>query len=92
MRTALSTLALLLAVTALAEAQPGVLTKELLAEYTPEWTGERLPDGRPRVSDSILDRMKHVTLEEAWALIRSDPASAGLLLLADAEPRAPGAT
>ena len=69
MRTALSTLALLLAVSALAEAQPGVLTAELLAEYTAEWKGERFPDGRPKVPDSILDRMAHVTLEEAWAVV-----------------------
>jgi regulator of RNase E activity RraA len=69
MRTALLTTALLLTVTALAEAQPGVLTKELLIEYTPEWKGERFADGRPRVPDAVLDRMKKVTLEEAWAVV-----------------------
>src|SRR5687768_10442204 len=69
MRTALSAMALVLTITALAEAQPGVLTKELLVEYTPDWTGERFSDGRPKVPDAILDRMKHVTLEEAWAVV-----------------------
>src|ERR1700712_2111029 len=38
---------------------------------TPEWKGERFPDGRPKVWDSILDRMKNVTLEEAWATLRN---------------------
>ena len=51
-------------------AQPGVLTKELLVKYTPEWQGERFPDGRPKVPDGILKRMRSVTLEEAWATVR----------------------
>ena len=53
----------------LVQAQPGILTKELLIQYTPDWKGERFPDGRPKVPDSILDRMKKVTLEEAWAVV-----------------------
>jgi len=51
-------------------AQPGVLTRELLIEYTPEWKGERFPDGRPKVPDAILKRMRTVTLEEAWAVVK----------------------
>src|SRR5207244_5927870 len=51
--------------------QPGVLTKELLVRYTPDWKGERFADGRPKVSDGILKRMKSVTLEEAWAQLRT---------------------
>ena len=51
-------------------AQPGVLTRELLTKYTPEWKGERFADGRPKVPDGILKRMKSVTLEEAWAVIK----------------------
>jgi regulator of RNase E activity RraA len=51
--------------------QPGVLTRELLIQYTPDWKGERFPDGRPKVPDGILQRMKSVTLEEAWARLRT---------------------
>ena len=51
-------------------AQPGILTRELLIQYTPEWKGERFPDGRPKVPDAILKRMKTVTLEEAWAVVK----------------------
>jgi regulator of RNase E activity RraA len=69
MRRLLTAVALVLAVAAVAEAQPGVLTKELLIEYTPDWKGERFADGRPKVPDAILDRMTHVTLEEAWAVV-----------------------
>ncbi len=32
---------------------------------TGEWKGERLPDGRPKVPDAILERMKTVSAEEA---------------------------
>ena len=39
MRTAFLAVALLLAVTPLAQAQPGVLTTEQLIEHTPDWKG-----------------------------------------------------
>ena len=38
---------------------------------TPEWKGERSEDGRPKVPDDIIDRMKLVTHEEAWAVMRN---------------------
>jgi regulator of RNase E activity RraA len=56
---------------ALALAQPGILTRDLLIRYTPDWKGERFPDGRPKVPDSLLKRMRTVTLEEAWAHLRT---------------------
>jgi regulator of RNase E activity RraA len=40
---------------------------EELKLLTPEWKGERFPDGRPKVPDKILRRMKSVSVEEAWA-------------------------
>lgn len=46
------------------------ISKEELVFLTPEWKGERFPDGRPHVPDDILERMKSVTLEEAWATCR----------------------
>ncbi|MBT1701959.1 RraA family protein [Chryseosolibacter indicus] len=48
------------------------ISKEELIFLTPEWKGERYPDGRPKVSDALLDRMKRVTLEEAWAVLRNE--------------------
>jgi regulator of RNase E activity RraA len=48
------------------------ISKEELIFLTPEWKGERYPDGRPKVPDNILDRMKLVTLEEAWAVLKGD--------------------
>ena len=52
-------------------AQPGVFSKDALIEYTPQWKGERFPDGRPKVPDDILERMKDVALEEAWSVLRN---------------------
>lgn len=46
------------------------LRKEELIEYTPAWQGERFADGRPKVSDDVLDRMKQVTITEAWGVLR----------------------
>ncbi len=53
------------------QAQPGVFNSQELIKYTPEWKGERFPDGRPKVPDLILKRMSAVTLEEAWAVLRN---------------------
>ena len=39
--------------------------EEMLAN-TPQWKGERFPDGRPRVPDRVLDALYGMTLEELW--------------------------
>jgi regulator of RNase E activity RraA len=73
---ALVCFALSLVITALtasqAAAQQGFFTREDVIKYTPDWHGERFPDGRPKVPDDILDRMKTVTLEEAWAVLQQN--------------------
>lgn len=48
------------------------ISKEYLLFLTPEWKGERFEDGRPKVPDNLLDRLKLVTLEEAWAVLRNE--------------------
>jgi regulator of RNase E activity RraA len=48
------------------------ISKEELIFLTPEWKGERFDDGRPKVADEILTRMKRVTLEEAWAVLKGE--------------------
>lgn len=50
-------------------AQSVQISKEELIALTPEWKGERFPDGRPKVPDDIIRRMKPVTIEEAWAIL-----------------------
>ena len=43
---------------------------ESVRSMTRESTFERLADGRPHVSDDILERMKLVSTEEAWGVLR----------------------
>ena len=47
------------------------LTPDQLIALTPEWEGERFEDGRPKVPDDLLERLKLVTHEEAWAVMRN---------------------
>lgn len=42
-----------------------------IIEYTPEWDGDRFPDGRPRVPDAVLERMRQVTITQTWGVLRS---------------------
>jgi regulator of RNase E activity RraA len=46
--------------------------KELMDFYTADWTGERLSDGRPKVSDELLNRLKNISIEEAWGVMRGE--------------------
>src|SRR6476620_835902 len=48
-------------------AQSVQISKEDLIALTAEWKGERFADGRPKVPDNIIKRMKAVSVEEAWA-------------------------
>ena len=64
----LSLLALLCALAA--PAQIGLFSKQQLVAFTPDWKGERFEDGRPKVPDSVLARLKNVSAEEAWGVIR----------------------
>ena len=48
------------------------ISKEELIFLTPQWKGERFADGRPKVPDALLNRMKLVTLEEAWAVLKGE--------------------
>lgn len=51
--------------------QQVAFTKEQIIAITPEWKGDRLPDGRPMVPDKLLGRLKNVALEEAWGILRN---------------------
>jgi regulator of RNase E activity RraA len=48
------------------------ITKEELIYLTREWKGERFEDGRPKVSDDLLNRMQLVTHDEAWAVMKNE--------------------
>lgn len=51
----------------IANAQNIGASPEYIKALTSDWKGERFPDGRPKVSDDLLERLKALTLEEVWA-------------------------
>jgi 4-hydroxy-4-methyl-2-oxoglutarate aldolase len=51
-------------------AQLDLFSREQRVEFTPGWHGDRFPDGRPHVPDSVLARLKQVTADEAWDLLQ----------------------
>src|SRR5690349_14127489 len=52
-------------------AQQVTLTPDQIKALTYEWKGERFEDGRPKTSDRLLERLKHISLEEAWGYLRN---------------------
>ncbi len=46
------------------------IPKEELIFLTSEWKGERFPDGRPKISDDLLERAKKIGLDDAWQVLK----------------------
>ncbi len=46
------------------------MTRDQILFYTSEWKGNRFPDGRPRLPDSLLDRARDMTIEDLWDFLR----------------------
>lgn len=59
----------LLSFSVMAQITPG---DELMQFYTQEWNGERSADGRPKVSSDLLARLKNISIEEAWGILRNE--------------------
>ena len=51
--------------TAVAQSIEG--SPEYIRNLTAKWEGERFENGRPKVSDDLIERLKKVTIEESWA-------------------------
>lgn len=78
---------------------------DIVIALTSEWKGERLPDGRPKVPDEILERLKNVSVEEAsgvlggkgyrnqyegnWHIIHPDSVMTGRVVTAQYMPLRP---
>lgn len=65
-------LILFLIVCTVKESTGQTISHDALVFYTEEWTGERFEDGRPKVSDELLERMKIVSIEQAWGVLRGE--------------------
>jgi regulator of RNase E activity RraA len=48
------------------------ISKEELIFLTSEWKGERFPDGRPKVPDDLVRRVKEIAIEEAWVVLQNE--------------------
>ena len=44
---------------------------DYIKALTSEWQGERFDDGRPKVPDAILERLRNISIEEAWGVLRN---------------------
>jgi 4-hydroxy-4-methyl-2-oxoglutarate aldolase len=51
------------------QAQLGLFSPEQRIRFTPDWHGERFADGRPKVPDAVLDRLKEATADQAWDVL-----------------------
>lgn len=50
--------------------QLGLFSPEQRIAFTPDWHGDRFPDGRPQVPDAVLQRLHNVTADEAWDVLQ----------------------
>ncbi|MGN6531529.1 MAG: RraA family protein [Ginsengibacter sp.] len=50
-------------------AQQITLPAENIIAITSSWKGERFADGRPKVSNNLLQRLKNCTLEQIWGFL-----------------------
>src|SRR6187397_336772 len=48
------------------------ISKDELVFLTSAWKGERFADGRPKISDSLLQRAKHIMIDDAWTVLRNE--------------------
>jgi len=48
------------------------ISKEELIFLTSEWKGARFPDGRPKIPDDLLERAKHIMIDDAWTVLKNE--------------------
>src|SRR6476661_4592556 len=48
------------------------ISKEELVFLTSEWKGERFADGRPKIPDDLLERAKHIMIDDAWTVLKNE--------------------
>lgn len=48
------------------------ISKEEMIFLTAEWKGERFADGRPKVPDDLLERARHINIDDAWTVLKNE--------------------
>ncbi len=69
-RTALIICAAIGLAASTASAQLITFSKQDLIDYTSQNPFDRLPDGRPKVPDDLIERARDISAEEAWAVLQ----------------------
>jgi regulator of RNase E activity RraA len=46
------------------------MTRDQMLFYTSDWKGDRFPDGRPKLPDSLLKRAVDLSIEDVWEYLR----------------------
>jgi 4-hydroxy-4-methyl-2-oxoglutarate aldolase len=70
MRSLLAFVALAATLPHFAAGQMNSLTREQLLKYTAQNPFDRFPDGRPKVPDELLDKVKAMSAEEVLSIVR----------------------
>jgi len=47
------------------------MTRDQMLFYTSDWKGDRFPDGRPKLPDSLLKRAVDMSIEDVWDFLRA---------------------
>jgi regulator of RNase E activity RraA len=63
---------LLLSIISLGSLCAQTISKEELIFLTSEWKGERFADGRPKISDDLLERAKRIMVDDAWTVLKNE--------------------
>ena len=48
------------------------ISKDELIFLTSDWKGERFADGRPKIPDNLLERAKHIMIDDAWTVLKNE--------------------
>ena len=48
------------------------MAKEELIFLTANWKGERFADGRPKISDDLVNRAKTIGIDDAWTVLKNE--------------------
>src|SRR5271170_8447700 len=69
---ALLALSVALVLPSIAGAQLMTFSKQDLIDYTAANPFDRLPDGRPKVPDNLIERARGLSSEEVWAVLQEE--------------------
>jgi hypothetical protein len=48
------------------------ISRDELIFLTSEWQGQRFADGRPKIPDDLLERARHIMIDDAWTVLKNE--------------------